>query len=130
MGRSCGNRHCPTCQQDKTKAWLENQTDRLLPCPYFLLTFTVPAGLRDLVRSHQRIAYAALFEASSAAIKTLARNPKPNTSAPRTAVSSACCTPGAARSIFIHTSTTSSLAVVSAKMGPDGYRHALISFCL
>jgi hypothetical protein len=55
MGRSCGNRHCPSCQQDKTKAWLENQTDRLLPCPYFLLTFTVPAGLRDLVRSHQRI---------------------------------------------------------------------------
>ena len=47
MGRSCGNRHCPSCQQDKTKAWLETQTDRLLPCPYFLLTFTVPAGLRD-----------------------------------------------------------------------------------
>src|SRR3954453_12710685 len=22
MGRSCGNRHCPTCQQGKTKAWL------------------------------------------------------------------------------------------------------------
>ena len=44
MGRSCGNRHCPTCQQDKTKAWLEKQTDRLLPCPYFLITFTVPAG--------------------------------------------------------------------------------------
>ncbi len=41
MGRSCGNRHCPTCQQDKTKAWLEAQTDHLLPCPYFLLTFTV-----------------------------------------------------------------------------------------
>ena len=35
MGRSCGNRHCPTCQQDKTKAWLETQTERLLPCPYF-----------------------------------------------------------------------------------------------
>ena len=44
MGRSCGNRHCPSCQQDKTKAWLEAQTDRLLPCPYFLLTFTVPAA--------------------------------------------------------------------------------------
>jgi len=76
MGRSCGNRHCPTCQQDKTKAWLETQLDRLLPCPYFLLTFTVPAGLRDWVRSHQRVAYAALFEASSVAIKTLASNPK------------------------------------------------------
>src|SRR6516165_11886738 len=57
MGRSCGNRHCPTCQQDKTKAWLEKQTDRLLPCPYFLITFTIPAGLRDLVRCHQPIAY-------------------------------------------------------------------------
>jgi Putative transposase/Transposase zinc-binding domain len=76
MGRSCGNRHCPTCQQDKAKAWLENQIDRLLPCPYFLLTFTVPAGLRAFVRRHQRIAYAAMFEASSAAIKTLAADPK------------------------------------------------------
>jgi Putative transposase/Transposase zinc-binding domain len=76
MGRSCGNRHCPSCQQDKTKAWLETQTDRLLPCPYFLLTFTVPAALRAWIRSNQRIAYAALFEASSDAIKTLAANPK------------------------------------------------------
>ena len=45
IGRSCGNRHCPTCQHDKTKAWLEKQTDRLLPCPYFLVTFTLPAEL-------------------------------------------------------------------------------------
>jgi hypothetical protein len=76
MGRSCGNRHCPTCQQDKTKAWLENQLDRLLPCPYFLVTFTVPARLRKFVRRNQRIAYAAMFEASSAAIKALAADPK------------------------------------------------------
>jgi Putative transposase/Transposase zinc-binding domain len=76
MGRSCGNRHCPTCQQDKTKAWLEKQTARLLPCPYFLITFTIPAGLREFMRRHQRIAYPALFDASSAAIKKLAADPK------------------------------------------------------
>jgi len=76
MGRSCGNRHCPSCQQDKTKAWLETQTARLLPCPYFLLTFTVPCGLHDGVRRHQRIAYAALFDSSCAAIKKLTTNPK------------------------------------------------------
>jgi hypothetical protein len=76
MGRSCGNRHCPSCQQNKTKAWLEAQTARLLPCPYFLLTFTVPAALRAWIRGHQRIAYRALFDASSEAIKTLAANPK------------------------------------------------------
>jgi Putative transposase/Transposase zinc-binding domain len=76
MGRSCGNRHCPTCQQDKTKAWLETQTDRLLPCPYFLVTFTLPAELRALARSHQRTVYSALFEASSAALRLLAADPK------------------------------------------------------
>jgi hypothetical protein len=76
MGRSCGNRHCPTCQQDKTRAWLETQTDRLLPCPYFLLTFTVPAALRAVIRSHQRATYAALFDTSSEAIKALAADPK------------------------------------------------------
>jgi hypothetical protein len=76
MGRSCGNRHCPTCQQDKTRTWLQTQTDRLLPCPYFLITFTLPAELRELARSHQRAVYAALFEASSQALRTLATDPR------------------------------------------------------
>jgi hypothetical protein len=76
MGRSCGNRHGPTCQQGKTKAWLEKQLARLLPCPYFLLTFTLPAKLRACLRAHQRVGYAALFEASSGAIKRLAADPK------------------------------------------------------
>jgi hypothetical protein len=76
MGRSCGNRHCPTCQQHKTKAWLEKQTARLLPCPYFLVTFTLPAELRRFVRAHQRVCYAALFEASSEALKRLAADPR------------------------------------------------------
>ena len=72
MGRSCGNRHCPSCQQDKTRAWLEKQTDRLLPCAYFLITFTVPQTLRAVIRSHAKIGYAAMFEASSSALQTLA----------------------------------------------------------
>ena len=76
MGRSCGDRHCPACQRDKAEAWLEKQTDRLLPCPYFLVTFTLPASLRDVARSHQRVVYAALFEASSEALRTLAADPK------------------------------------------------------
>jgi hypothetical protein len=76
IGRSCGNRHCPTCQHDKTQAWLEKQTDRLLPCPYFLVTFTLPSELRDVARHHQRVVYAALFQASSEALRALAANPK------------------------------------------------------
>jgi Putative transposase/Transposase zinc-binding domain len=76
MGRSCGDRHCPACQRDKAEAWLEKQTNRLLPCPYFLVTFTLPAAMRDVARSHQRVAYSALFEASSEALRSLAADPK------------------------------------------------------
>ena len=71
MGRSCGDRHCPACQRDKAETWLEKQTDRLLPCPYFLVTFTLPAAIRDVTRSHQRVDYSALFEASSEALRSL-----------------------------------------------------------
>jgi hypothetical protein len=73
---ACGNRHCPSCQWGKTADWLEQQTARLLPCPYFMVTFTVPAELRAVLRQHQRIGYAALFEASSGALRELARNPR------------------------------------------------------
>jgi Putative transposase/Transposase zinc-binding domain len=73
---ACGNRHCPSCQWGKTAGWLEQETARLLPCPYFLVTFTVPAAPRAVIRRHQRIGYAALFEASGAALKTLASDPR------------------------------------------------------
>jgi hypothetical protein len=76
IGRACGNRHCPQCQNHKTRAWLDSQLDRRLPGPYFLLTFTVPEPLRAFLRSHQRVGYGALFEASSQAIKKLARDPR------------------------------------------------------
>jgi hypothetical protein len=74
--RSCGNRHCPTCQHEKTRAWLQRQLALLLPCPYFLITFTLPAELRPFARSHPKIAYNALFHASSQALKLLAANPR------------------------------------------------------
>ncbi|HSH82699.1 MAG TPA: transposase zinc-binding domain-containing protein [Herpetosiphonaceae bacterium] len=51
---SCRHRHCPTCQQDRTQTWLVQQQALLLPAPYFLVTFTVPAPLRSLIRQHQR----------------------------------------------------------------------------
>jgi hypothetical protein len=76
MGRSCGDRHCPSCQRDKAEAWLEKHTNRLLPYPYFLVTFTLPAALRKVARSHQRVVCSALFEVSSAALRALAADPK------------------------------------------------------
>jgi hypothetical protein len=74
--RSCGNRHCPGCQHHKTQQWLQRQIDRQLPGHHFMLTFTVPEPLRDVIYHHQSLAYNALFNASAKAIKTLALDPK------------------------------------------------------
>ncbi len=54
---SCRNRHCPKCQNDKAQEWLESQQDLLLPVPYFMLTFTLPAALCKVVRSNQKLLY-------------------------------------------------------------------------
>jgi hypothetical protein len=70
----CGDRHCPNCQHEKAGEWLQRQMERLLPCPYFLVTFTVPEQLRRWLRSHQRIGYDALFKAAAGALKQLARD--------------------------------------------------------
>jgi len=74
--RCCGNRHCPVCQQGKAEKWLSRQLDRRLPTAYFMLTFTIPAQLREFVRRHPREGYGALFDASAESIKTLAADPK------------------------------------------------------
>lgn len=71
-GRSCGNRHCPNCGHQKSLRWLEKQTSKLLPVHHFLVTFTVPAELRNLLRDHQRKGYSALFDAGAETIRDLA----------------------------------------------------------
>ena len=61
--QSCGNRHCPLCQGHKAKQWLQQQLDKLLPCAYFLVTFTLPGELRPLALAHPREYYEALSTA-------------------------------------------------------------------
>jgi Putative transposase/Transposase zinc-binding domain len=71
---SCRNRHCPKCQNDTAQEWLEAQQDLLLPVRYFMLTFTLPAALNEIVRSNQRWVYNLLFRVSSAATQHLAKD--------------------------------------------------------
>jgi hypothetical protein len=73
---SCRNRHCPKCQNDKAHEWLEKQQNFLLPVPYFMLTFTIPAALRPLARSNQAIFYDLLFRTSADATQLLAQDPR------------------------------------------------------
>jgi putative transposase/transposase-like zinc-binding protein len=71
---SCRNRHCPTCQHDAAEAWLARQQDLLLPVPYFLVTFTLPGGLREVAYRHQALVYDLFFRASAAALQQLAQD--------------------------------------------------------
>jgi Putative transposase/Transposase zinc-binding domain len=73
---SCKNRHCPKCQNDAGQQWLAQQQALLLPVPYFMVTFTLPEGLRGLARSHQRQVYDLLFQSSAAALQELAHDPR------------------------------------------------------
>jgi len=73
---SCKNRHCPKCGNESADLWLKTQMTLLLQENYFLVTFTLPAGLRDLARSNQKSVYDLLFTASSEALKNLATDPK------------------------------------------------------
>ena len=73
---SCNHRACPRCGKAQRDCWLARQMTRLLPVPYFLITFTVPQELRHLVRSHQKTFFSILFGQSAAALQDIARNPK------------------------------------------------------
>jgi hypothetical protein len=73
---SCGNRSCPKCHTAQTQEWLEHRQAEMLPVPYFHITVTVPAELREVLRANQRDGYAALMQASAAAIIELARDPR------------------------------------------------------
>ncbi len=73
---SCRNRHCPKCHRAQTDRWLDRQRRRLPACPYFLVTFTVPAELRNLIRSHQRTGFRILFSAAARSLFKLANDPR------------------------------------------------------
>ena len=68
---SCGNRHCPVCQNDKASQWIYKQQLNLLPCTYFMATFTIPEELRAVARSNQAVIYRAMFKSASASLRTL-----------------------------------------------------------
>ena len=73
---SCKNRHCTKCGNDNAQLWLQKQLDLLIPEKYFLVTFTLPDGLRKTAKSNQKTIYDLLFTTSAAALKKLALDPR------------------------------------------------------
>lgn len=73
---SCNHRACPQCGQADTAQWVEQQKVKLLPVPYYLITFTVPEALRSWLRAHQKEGYALLLRESAATLQDVAARPK------------------------------------------------------
>jgi hypothetical protein len=73
---SCKNRHCPKCQNETAEQWLVEQRELLLPTPYFMVTFTLPADLKQVARSNPKSLYNILFRTSAAALQQLAQDPR------------------------------------------------------
>ena len=70
------NANCPNCHGNKAREWKRKALAQLLPCSYFMLTFTVPEALRGFIRSHPKECYRALLNSSLDALVKLAKDPK------------------------------------------------------
>jgi len=73
---SCGHRSCPKCQNHEASQWIDRQQGKLLPVSYFMVTFTLPYGLRSLAWHHQKVMYSLLFICISSTLKDFGLNPK------------------------------------------------------
>ena len=73
---SCGHRSCPQCQNHEVSQWIDRQQDKLLPVPYFLITFTLPYELRSLVFYNQRLLFSLLFLCVASTLKNFGLDPK------------------------------------------------------
>ena len=67
----CRNRSCPACHTHQTRLWLDARCAELLPCPYYHVTVTAPAQLRDALRSNQSDGYRILMKAAAGAVMAL-----------------------------------------------------------
>jgi hypothetical protein len=64
----CGDRHCPSCQHQRSRQWLEHQRTALLPVRYFHWVFTLPAALRPLALQNPAQLYRLLLDSASATL--------------------------------------------------------------
>ena len=73
---SCNHRACPQCGHADATAWLNQQRRKLLPVPYYLVTFTVPEQLRASIRSNQKLLYPLLIREAAYALIDVGRDHK------------------------------------------------------
>ncbi|WP_289054114.1 IS91 family transposase [Carboxylicivirga marina] len=60
---SCGDRHCPKCQNTKQAIWVEDLVNATLPIQHFHVVFTVPHSLNGIYLWNQQLYCQILFKA-------------------------------------------------------------------
>ena len=73
---SCRNRHCPRCQGNARRRWLQARERELLPTRYVHAVFTLPRELAPLALQNKRLIYNLLFHASAETLLEVARDPR------------------------------------------------------
>ena len=72
---SCLDRHCPKCQANTRKRWLEARRAELLPVRYLHVVFTLPRVLSQLALQNKDAIYSLLLRASAQTLLAVARDP-------------------------------------------------------
>ena len=73
---SCRNRHCPRCQGNARRRWLQARERELLPTRYVHAVFTLPRELAPLALQNKRLIYNLLFHSSAETLLEVARDPR------------------------------------------------------
>jgi len=71
---SCNHRNCTQCGSQDQYLWALKQEAKLLPCDYFLVTFTIPEELRSIARRHPKTLYDLFLKESAATLQEVAQS--------------------------------------------------------
>jgi hypothetical protein len=73
---SCRNRHCPKCQGNAARRWLQARQTDLLPVDYYHVVFTLPAPISAIAYYNKAVIYGLLFDVAAEVLRTIAADPK------------------------------------------------------
>ena len=74
--RSCGNRHCPSCQTSLQYDWVDDRKKEVVPGqPYFHIILTCDHSLNPLFESNPKVLASLYFNSASEAIIEMCRDP-------------------------------------------------------
>ena len=73
---SCRNRHCPKCQANARRRWIDARASEILPTPYAHVVFTLPRRIAPLALQNKKLIYNLLFRLTAETLTEVALNPE------------------------------------------------------